>query len=109
MRTRARRTLTAAAVALALVPGRAAACAVCLGSAFGDRSYTWPYLGLILMPFLVAAGVIGVLAWHLGWRPRHVAARVAAALHTEGATPPRTPRRGTAPVDPSPSTHTETT
>ena len=83
--------------ALALVPGRAAACAVCIGSAFGDRSYTWPYIGLILMPFIVAGAIIGVLAWHFGWRPRHVAARAASLL------------RRAAPVDPSPSTHTETT
>jgi hypothetical protein len=76
---------------------RALACAVCIGSAFGDRSYTWPYLGLILMPFVVAAAVIGVLAWHFGWRPRHLVTRVASLLHRA------TPR------DPSPRTHTETT
>jgi hypothetical protein len=85
------------ALALALLPGRAAACAVCLGSAFGDRSYSWPYLGLIMMPFVVAGAVIGVLAWQFGWRPRHVAARVSAFL------------RRAAPADPSPRTHTETT
>ena len=80
------------------------ACAVCLGSAFGDRAYTWPYLGLILLPFVVGAAVLGVLAWHVGWGPRRLAARVSAALRTEGATPPRT-----APAEPSPRTHTETT
>ena len=91
------RTPGVLAAALALVPGRAAACAVCIGAAFGDRSYTWPYLGLILLPFIVAGAVIGVLAWHLGWRPRHLAARVASLL------------RRAAPDDPSPRTHTETT
>ena len=97
------------ALVLALLPGRAAACAVCLGSAFGDRSYSWPYIGLIMMPFVVAGAVIGVLAWQFGWRPRHVAARVSAVvLRIEGATPPRVPRRA-APADPSPRTHTETT
>jgi len=67
------------------------ACAVCLGSAFGDRGYTWPYIGLILLPFVVGAAVLGVLAWHVGWRPRRLAARVSA------------------PGEPSPRTHTETT
>ena len=96
--TRARCALVGALLILS-VPRTAAACAVCIGSAFGDRSYTWPYLGLILMPFVVVAAILGVLAWHLGWRPRHLAGRVAAALRTEGA----------APSDPSPRTHTETT
>ena len=97
---KARHALAVLVVALAL-PDRAAACAVCLGNAFGDRSYTWPYLGLILMPFIVAAGILGALAWQFGWRPRDAVARVAAALHTEGATP--------TPAEPSPRTHTETT
>ena len=87
-----RRALAAAVLVLGL-PRGAAACAVCIGSAFGDRGYTWPYIGLILMPFIVAAGIVGVLAWQLGWRPRHLAALVHRA----------------APGDPSPSTHTETT
>ena len=87
-----RYALTALAVGLAL-PDRAAACAVCLGNAFGNRSYTWPYLGLILMPFIVAGAIIGALAWQFGWRLRDVAAWV----------------RRAAPADPSPHTHTETT
>jgi hypothetical protein len=92
-----RRLRALAALTLALVPGRAAACAVCLGSAFGDRSYSWAYLGLMMMPFVVAGAVIGVLAWQFGWRPRHVVARVSALV------------RRAAPADPSPRTHTETT
>jgi hypothetical protein len=92
-----RGALTAIALTVALVPGRAAACAVCLGSAFGDRSYTWPYLGLILMPFVVAGAILGALVWQLGWRPRDLIARLAVAL------------RRAAPGDPSPRTHTETT
>jgi len=48
-----RRALAAAVLVLGL-PRSAAACAVCIGSAFGDRGYTWPYIGLILMPFIVA-------------------------------------------------------
>ena len=94
-----RRALAAALLVLSL-PRSAAACAVCIGSAFGDRGYTWPYIGLILMPFIVAAAIVGILAWQLGWRPRHLAARASAALH---------PRHPATPGDPSPSTHTETT
>jgi len=92
-----RRALAAALLVLGL-PRGAAACAVCIGSAFGDRGYTWPYIGLILMPFIVAAAIVGILAWQLGWRPRHLAARASAAL-----------RHRASPGDPSPSTHTETT
>jgi hypothetical protein len=62
-----------AAVVLA-VPRSAAACATCISSAFGDRSYTWPYLALILMPFLVAVVIVVVLAWHAGWRRERVVA-----------------------------------
>jgi hypothetical protein len=91
------RGLLAALTVLLLGPGRAAACAVCIGSAFGDRSYSWPYLGLILMPFVVSAVVIGVLAWQFGWRPRHLAARARTALGRAASD------------DPSPRTHTETT
>jgi hypothetical protein len=106
MRTAARIAMSAlAAVLMALEPGRAAACAVCIGSAFGDRGYTWPYIGLILMPFVVAAGIIGALAWQLGWRPRDVATRAATSLHAAWAAP----WRRVAPGDPSPRTHTETT
>ena len=46
-----------------LVPGSAAACATCVSSAFGDRTYNWPYLALILMPFLVT-GALGAVLYH---------------------------------------------
>ena len=46
------------------------ACASCLSSAFGDRSYNWPYFTLFAMPFLIAAVVGGVLAYSAGVRPR---------------------------------------
>src|SRR5262249_12606821 len=59
-RMRAGRLL--AAVALALSPAEAAACASCMSSGFGDRSYNWPYFTLIAMPFLVA-GVIGTVLY----------------------------------------------
>jgi hypothetical protein len=38
------------------------ACATCIASPFGDRTYNWPYLMLILLPFVVAAVIGGVLA-----------------------------------------------
>jgi hypothetical protein len=49
-----------AALVMALAPAMAEACATCIGSPFGDRTYNWPYLGLILLPFAVAA-VIGTV------------------------------------------------
>ena len=49
-----------AALVMALVPAMAEACATCIGSPFGDRTYNWPYLGLIVLPFAVAA-VIGTV------------------------------------------------
>jgi hypothetical protein len=49
------------ALAMALVPAMAEACATCIASPFGDRTYNWPYLGLILLPFAVAAVIGGVL------------------------------------------------
>ena len=43
------------ALGLVLVPAAALACASCVSSAFGDRTYNWAYLTLLLMPFLLAA------------------------------------------------------
>jgi len=51
------------AVAAVLPPLPAWACTWCVSSAFGDRTFNWPYLGLILAPFVVAAVIGGVLAW----------------------------------------------
>lgn len=51
------------ALALALVPTTAAACAVCLDSAFGDRTFNRAFVALMLTPFAVAAAVGGVLVW----------------------------------------------
>jgi uncharacterized membrane protein len=39
-----------------LLPAMAEACATCISSPFGDRTYNWPYLILILVPF--AAGTV---------------------------------------------------
>lgn len=51
-----------AALAVIAAPRTAAACAVCLDSAFGDRGFTWAFVALMLTPFAVAATLGGVLA-----------------------------------------------
>ena len=48
------------ASALTLVPGLAAACPTCVSSAFGDRTYNWPYLVLILVPFALGTVIVTV-------------------------------------------------
>ena len=48
-------------VAVLLAPDTALACATCVWSAFGDRSYNWAFLGLILLPFAVVAVVGGLI------------------------------------------------
>ena len=56
------------AIVLTLVPGLAGACPTCVSSAFGDRTYNWPYLALVLMPFIIV-GAIGVILYrHRGER-----------------------------------------
>jgi hypothetical protein len=45
-----------------LAPGAASACATCVASAYGDRTFNWAFLGLILMPFVVGLGIAGVFA-----------------------------------------------
>jgi hypothetical protein len=47
---------------LLLAPRAAWACATCVSSAYGDRTFNWAFLGLLLMPFVVATGIAGVLA-----------------------------------------------
>lgn len=47
---------------LVLAPRAAFACATCVASAYGDRTFNWAFLGLLLMPFAVAVGIAGVLA-----------------------------------------------
>jgi len=58
------------AVACGLAPGVAAACAACVSSAYGDRTFNWAYGGLMIAPFLVAIVVGGVLTWNAGYRLR---------------------------------------
>jgi hypothetical protein len=73
------RAAVAAMLAVAAsLPQTAAACATCISSGFGDRAYTWPYIGLILMPFLVAVAIVATLAWYAGWRPSEIVARISA-------------------------------
>jgi len=56
-------TRVLAALALALPPGPAAACSACLSSPYGDRTFNWAFLGLLIMPFVIAAVLGGVLAY----------------------------------------------
>ena len=64
------------ALALILTPRLARACASCMSTPFGDQTYTWPYLGLILLPFVLIAAVVGILAYLAGYRPRTLARRL---------------------------------
>ena len=58
------------ALAAALAPRAAAACATCAFSAYGDRGFNWGYGGLLVAPFLVAGVVGAVLSWSAGYRLR---------------------------------------
>lgn len=57
------RTLGLAVLALTLLPRTAAACSWCLTSPYGDRTFNWAFLGLIIMPFVVASVIGGVLLY----------------------------------------------
>lgn len=74
------RALTAV-VTLGL-PAVAEACATCIASPFGDRTYNWPYLVLILLPFAVAAVIGGVLARASGVSVSSLRRRLTRALHS---------------------------
>jgi hypothetical protein len=94
-------SVTAMLVAsLAGAPRAAAACATCISSGFGDRSFAWAYIGLILMPFAVGVPIVVTLAWYAGWRPQHVIDRIAAWTVRRWSRPAR--------AELSPRTHTET-
>lgn len=41
-----------------LLPSMAEACATCISSPFGDRTYNWPYLILILVPFVLGTVIV---------------------------------------------------
>ena len=51
-----------------LAPAAALACPTCVSSAFGDRTYNWAYLGLLVMPFVLTAVVGAIIAWSAGAR-----------------------------------------
>ena len=67
-----------ALLALVSTPHPALACATCIASPFGDRTYNWAYLGFLVLPFVLLAVVVGILAYHAGYRPRTMARRLAA-------------------------------
>ena len=48
---------------------RLLACATCVASAYGDRTFNWAYFALLALPFALAAVVAGVFAWQAGYRP----------------------------------------
>jgi hypothetical protein len=50
--------------------GRVLACASCIASAYGDRSFNWAYGALMLAPFVLIIVVGGVLGWYAGYRIR---------------------------------------
>ncbi len=60
---RPQRAAVLAALGCMLGPVPAAACATCLEAAYGDRGFNLALLGLMLMPFAVAAVIGGVIAW----------------------------------------------
>jgi hypothetical protein len=64
-------------VALLLAPRAASACATCVASAYGDRTFNWAFLGLILMPFVVGVGIAGVFAARYYAPSPHWSARLA--------------------------------
>lgn len=46
---------------LVLVPRVVEACASCITSPYGDQTYNWAYVGLMLVPFALVIGIGGVL------------------------------------------------
>ena len=71
----------AALAALLLTPASALACATCISSPFGDQTSTWPYLGLILLPFgliVAIAGILGYLSLKERYRPSSMLRRLMA-------------------------------
>ena len=68
----------AALAALLLTPTPALACATCISTPY--QSSTWPYLGLILLPFGLIVAIAGILCYQAGYRPsslRRLVARYA--------------------------------
>ena len=57
-----------------VLPALALACASCISSPYGDRSYNLAYVGLILTPFAVALAIGGVFTGCWWVRRRRAAA-----------------------------------
>jgi cytochrome bd-type quinol oxidase subunit 1 len=68
------------ALALLAMPRVALACATCIASPFGDRTYNWAHLGLLALPFVLIAVVVGIFVYHAGYRPWAIARRLAARV-----------------------------
>ena len=66
---------------LVLWPATVEACATCIASPYGDRTYSWPYLALILLPFAVVAVIGGVLARVNGVSVAMLRRRLARRVH----------------------------
>jgi hypothetical protein len=64
-----------------LVPRAAWACATCVASAYGDRTFNWAFLGLIVMPFVVGLGIaaVFVLRYYAAHRRSHTSGGALAA------------------------------
>ncbi|MGH7333940.1 MAG: hypothetical protein ACREKS_14605 [Candidatus Rokuibacteriota bacterium] len=63
-----------------LVPSAASACTWCVSSAFGDRTFSWPYLGLLVAPFVIGSTIAAVLWFYSGRLKRGDAPRNAKRL-----------------------------
>jgi len=46
---------------LALGPSAAEACATCISSAYGDRTFNWAFLSLLGAPFVISVAIGSVL------------------------------------------------
>ena len=88
-----------AGLALILTPRPTSACATCIASPFGDQTYSWPYLGLILLPFGLIAAVVGILGYgHWKARLGRRGPRPATACGAHGHWKARLGRRGPRPA-----------
>jgi hypothetical protein len=79
------------ALAILAVPSPVWACVGCVSSAFGDRTYGWPYLTLTAAPFLIGLGIAGTLA--CCYRARRVRATASGSPEAGGdhaGAPPET-------------------
>jgi hypothetical protein len=83
MTARLRRSMLAILTLIVpLAPRTALGCAACVSSAYGDRSFTWAYGGLLLAPFLVLVVIAAALAWKAGYRLRWRRVRPALGVST---------------------------